>query len=141
MPTTTEIRHAEEVLRAARTTVAELHPGDMVVLHRPPPGEWLCTESYVAVVDSSTNTTPTQIHPNPYYAVVVFDLATGDRITFGCASLFSVLRSDTEALVGAATLHVQQYRWARRILDGPNADTDTAAVCIARGYLAAVAAL
>lgn len=114
MPSLTAILDAEDLLRDSRATVDELAPGDIVVLHRAPAGEIVCTITYTAVVDSTTNTTPGRIHPSAWYSVTVYDLATSERQTFECGAKFSVYRTDDLAAVGATTLAQHRQRWAGR---------------------------
>lgn len=98
MPTIESILEAEATLAAARTPVADLSAGDRVVVHRAPPGDIVCSITAVGTVVSTLNSTPSRIHPAPWWAVVVL-LDTGEKYSFECSGGFSVLRATTESIL------------------------------------------
>lgn len=111
MPTIEEILAAEATLRAARVTVDQLEPGDRVVIHRPPPGDIICTISATGTVASTEILAPNRVYPPPDYEVLL-DMDDGGTDRFKCSAQFSVLRATGRPTVEevAAGLVERGYR-------------------------------
>lgn len=71
MATMAEILAADALLRSATVRTEELAPGDRVVFRRADPGAVVCTIVTTGTVVSAVNLSPTQIHPIPWWRVVV----------------------------------------------------------------------
>lgn len=87
------ILDAEATLARARTPVAELEPGDRVVVHRAPPGEIVASLSSVGTVVSTTNLDPRTIYPIPgTWRVEVLIDGEPDPHTFTCSGAHALAR-------------------------------------------------
>jgi len=92
MPTIDQILDAEATLRAARVTVDQVQPGDRVIIHRAPPGDFICSLSSPATVTGAFPLQPDVIYPNACW-VVETTLDTGEAHNFSCSARFSLLRA------------------------------------------------